>query len=55
MVDISGNSTDIYLWALSTKGSQFLVSYMDTDVVPYAVNKASFCETIVLFEVASSP
>ena len=54
MVDIR-NCSDVYLWALSTKGSQFLVSYEGNDVVPYAVNRASFCETAVLFEIASSP
>lgn len=53
MVDVS-NSTDVYIWALATKGAQYLVSYDGFDVVPYAVNKASFCETIVLFEVSSS-
>jgi glucan 1,3-beta-glucosidase len=53
MVDIE-NCTDIYLWALSTKGSQFMISYQGTDVVPYAVNKANFCETIALFELAES-
>ncbi|KAG9770833.1 Glucan 1,3-beta-glucosidase [Exophiala dermatitidis] len=52
MVDIR-NSTDIYLWALSTKGSQFMISYEGTDVVPYSVNKANFCETIALFELAA--
>lgn len=49
MVDFR-NSSDIYLWALSTKGSQFLISYEGTSVVPYSINKANFCETIVLFE-----
>ncbi|KIW93449.1 uncharacterized protein Z519_06054 [Cladophialophora bantiana CBS 173.52] len=52
MVDFR-NSTDIYLWALSTKGSQFMISYEGTDVVPYSVNKANFCETVALFELAS--
>ncbi|KIW10000.1 hypothetical protein PV08_11776 [Exophiala spinifera] len=53
MVDIQ-NSTDVYLWALSTKGSQFMISYEGTDVVPYSVNRANFCETIALFELAES-
>lgn len=48
------NCTEIYLWALSTKGSSFLVDYEGTDVVPYSVNKANFCECIVLFELSSS-
>ncbi|KAH0848955.1 hypothetical protein AYO21_08717 [Fonsecaea monophora] len=52
MVDFR-NSTDIYLWALSTKGSQFMISYEGSDLVPYSVNKANFCETIALFELAS--
>ena len=50
-VDIS-NSSEIYLWALSTKGSSYLVEYEGNDVVQYAVNKANFCATVVLFEVA---
>ena len=53
MVDIR-NCTEIYLWALSTKGSSYLVSYEGNDVVPYAVNKANFCDTIVLFEISAS-
>lgn len=53
MVDIQ-NSSDVYLWALSTKGSQYMISYEGTDVVPYAVNKANFCECIVLFELAAT-
>jgi glucan 1,3-beta-glucosidase len=53
MVDIR-NCSDIYLWALSTKGSQYLVSYEGTDVVPYSVNKGTFCDTIVLFELAAT-
>jgi glucan 1,3-beta-glucosidase len=54
MVDVQ-NSTDVYLWALSTKGSSYLVSYENNDVVPYAVNKAAFCDTIALFEVSPNP
>lgn len=53
MVDLS-NVSDVYLWNLATKGSQYLVAYDGNDVVPYAVNVGSFCETIVLFEVSSS-
>jgi glucan 1,3-beta-glucosidase len=52
MVDLR-NSSNVYLWALSTKGSQYMVSYENTDVVPYSVNKANFCECIVLFELAA--
>lgn len=51
MVDFR-NSTDIYLWAMSTKGSQFMISYEGTSIVPYSVNRANFCETIALFELA---
>lgn len=53
MVDVE-NCTDVYLWALSTKGSQYLVSYQGQDVVPYGVNQANFCDTIALFEVAET-
>ncbi len=53
MVDIQ-NSTDVYLWALSTVGSQYLISYEDTDLVPYFVNEANFCDCVVLFEVAAT-
>lgn len=53
MVDIR-DCTEIYLWALSTKGSSYLISYEGNDVVPYAVNKANFCDTIVLFEISAS-
>ena len=51
MVDIQ-NSTEIYIWALSTKGSQYMIGYEGHDLVPYSVNKANFCDTIVLFELA---
>ena len=52
MVDFR-NSTDVYLWGLSTKGGQYMISYEGTDLVPYSVNKANFCECIALFELAS--
>ena len=53
MIDIK-NSTDIYLWAVSTKGSSFLFSYETNPIVPQAENKNGFCQTAVLFEIASS-
>jgi glucan 1,3-beta-glucosidase len=53
MVDIQ-NSSDVYLWALGTVGTSYLISYQGTDLVPYSVNKANFADTIVLFEIASS-
>lgn len=48
------NSTDVYLWAVSTKGSSYLISYEGNAIVPQASNKNAFCETIVLFEQATS-
>ena len=54
MVDIA-NVSDVYVWNLATKGSQYLVRYDGADVVPYAVNVANFCDGIVLFEVSASP
>lgn len=48
------NSSDIYLWAISTKGSSFMISYEENAIVPQSRNKNSFCETIVLFEKATS-
>lgn len=51
MVDVT-NSSNIYLWALSTKGASNMVSYNGYNVVPEQGNEAAFCETIALFEVA---
>ena len=48
------NSTDIYLWAASTKASSFMVTYDGYGVVSEADNDAGFCETIVLFEAVFS-
>ena len=53
MVDVQ-NSSDVYLWNLNTVGSQYLVSYMDTDIIPYSVNIGTFCDCVVLFEVAAT-
>ena len=44
------NSTEVYVWGLSTKGSTYMVSWDGTSLVPQAVNKAGFTETILLFE-----
>jgi glucan 1,3-beta-glucosidase len=52
MVDIQ-NSSDVYLWALGTVGTSYLISYEGTDLVPYSVNAANFADTIVLFELAA--
>ena len=48
------NSTDIYLWGLSTKGAEYMVSWEGTDLVPQAVNKAGYTETILLFELSAN-
>ena len=53
MVDIQ-NSSDIYLWALGTVGTSYLISYEGTDLVPYSVNKANFADSIALFELAAT-
>ena len=53
MVDIQ-NSSDVYLWALGTVGTSYLISYEGTDLVPYSVNKANFADSIVLFELAAT-
>lgn len=51
MVDIE-NSTNIYLWAFNTKGSQYMIGYEGTDLLSWDVNQAGFCATAVLFELA---
>lgn len=47
------NSTDVYLWAISSKGSSYIISYETNAIVPQEENKNAFCETIVLFEKAN--
>ena len=54
MVDFF-NSTEIYLWGLSTKGSTYMMSWDHTSLVPQAVNKAGYTETILLFEMVLEP
>ena len=49
MVDFQ-NSTDIYIWGMSTKGSIYMVGWEGTSLVPQVVNKAGYTETILLFE-----
>ena len=53
MVDIQ-DSQDIYLWAFNTKGSEYMVSYEGNDLLSWNVNRAGFCATAVLFELAGS-
>jgi glucan 1,3-beta-glucosidase len=49
MIDIT-NSTDIYMWAVSTKASTYMITFDDQGIVPQSPNQDTFCETIVLFE-----
>lgn len=53
MIDVI-DSTNIFLWAASTKASSFMVTYNGYGVVGEANNIAGFCETIVLFEAVST-
>ena len=53
IIDVVG-SRDVYLWAVSTKASSFMVTYNGYGVVGEANNVAGFCETIVLFETVGS-
>lgn len=45
-------SSEVYLWALSTKASTNMVTIDGTGVVPQADNRNNFCSTIALFEEA---
>lgn len=45
-------STEIYLWALSTKASTNMVTVDGTGVVNQSDNMSNFCQTIALFEEA---
>ena len=47
-------SQDVYLWALSTKGSTNMVTIDSTGVVPEADNRDNFCSTIAFFEEVGS-
>jgi len=53
MVDIQ-NSTNIYLWAFNTKGSSYMVDIEGSDLLSWQVNRAGFCATAVLLEVADN-
>jgi glucan 1,3-beta-glucosidase len=44
------NATDIWLWGLSTVGVENMISWEGVDLVPQAVNRAGFTQTILLFE-----
>lgn len=46
------NSSNIYMWAMSTKGSSYMVEVDGTDLLSWQVNRAGFCATVVLFELA---
>ena len=53
IIDVS-DSTDIFLWAASTKACSFMVTYNGYGVIAEAENDAGFCETIVLFEAVNT-
>lgn len=52
MVSFEGNNSNIYLWAFNTKGSEYMVSYEGNELLAWNVNRAGFCATAVLFELA---
>ena len=54
IVDIS-NSSEVYIWALNTVGTQNMIQYEGFDVVPYSANVGTFCDFIALFELATTP
>ena len=45
-------SSEVYLWALSTKASTNMVTVDGTGVVKQSDNMSNFCQTIALFEAA---
>lgn len=45
-------SSEVYLWALSTKASTNMVTVDGTGVVNQSDNMSNFCQTIVVFEAA---
>ena len=53
MVDFQ-NSTECYIWTMSTKGSEYMVSWDGTALVPEEVNKASYTESILVFEMVKT-
>ena len=46
------DSSEIYLYSLSTKASQNMVAIDGVAVVPQSPNPNTFCETVALFEEA---
>lgn len=52
MVNFDGNNSNIYLWAFNTKGSSYMVDYDGNELLAWSVNRAGFCATAVLFELA---
>lgn len=50
MVDVR-DSENIYLWALATKGSTWMVNLNGDDLINQVVNRAGFCATAVLVEI----
>ena len=52
MVAFDGDCKDIYMWALSTKAASSMISINGTDLIDWSVNRAGFCATIALFELA---
>ena len=53
MIDFQ-NSTDCYIWTLSTVASEYMVSWENTPLVPQQVNKATFTESILVFEMVKN-
>ena len=43
-------SSDVYLWALSTKASTNMVTVDGTGAVPQSANRDNFCSTVAVFE-----
>ena len=52
MVDIH-NVSDSYIWGLSTVGSEYMISWDNTPLVPEQLNKASFTDSILVFEMVN--
>lgn len=48
------NSTDIYLWGMATKGSEYMINLDGTVLIPQAVNKAGYTQNIVVFELTAN-
>lgn len=53
MVDFQ-NSTDCYIWTLSSVASEYLVQWEGTALVPQQLNKAVFTESILVFEMVKN-